>query len=132
MVVWRWGSVAQPRSEVFGYGALTFAFKSTLFGCKRRFCCTPRFWWNGDAVDEVVQPGVGVKFVLVLGSKALGFDDNNAFHRYAMVRQCEQTVFHPLREARGNDIKAQMNRATYFIDVLPPSPLRPNGGDFYF
>ena len=79
MEVWRWGSVAKPCSEIFGYRALAFAFKSTLFGSKRRFGCAPWFRWNRNAVDEFVQSGVGVEFVLVLGAVALGFDDDDAF-----------------------------------------------------
>ena len=79
-----------------------------------------------------MEPSVGVEFVLVLGAVALGFDDDDAFQRNAFVWQREQAVFNPLGQAGGNNIKAQMNCAADLVDVLPPSPLRPNGGDFNF
>lgn len=88
----------------------------------------PSFWRAGYAVDQLVKSHECVRAIEFLAAVRLRFDDDRALSGDARVLQREQPHFYICRQARIRDMKAQVDRAGYFVDVLSASALRPHRG----
>lgn len=92
----------------------------------------PGFGRAGDAVDQFGESHEGVRAIEFLAAVGLRFDDDRTLSGDAGVLQREQPHFYIGWQARIRDVKAQVDRAGDFVDVLSASTLRPHRGHIDF
>jgi len=106
--------------------------ESLALRCTRRSRGLARLGGNAHGPNQLRQSLQSRRAIFVLATELLGLDDHDAVSIDATIVQREKTLLVNLRQAGAANVKAQMNRAGDFVDVLPARTLRSNGFELNF
>lgn len=116
--------------QCLGLPPLRFAIQPLALGCGRGLGGFTLGGRDRDALNQGLETAEGFFSILVLGPVLLGFDHNNPVFGDPVIPEVQQALFVQGREGRSLDIKAQMDGARHFVDVLATGSLGANGGEF--
>jgi hypothetical protein len=123
--------------------SLAHALPSGLDGAAVRLAVQPpplrRTAWLGGlswslrlrhSINQRLQPSQGIGLIAGQAAVGLCLDHQHALIGQPLIGQGQQAQFDVFGQAGRPHVKAQVRRAGHLVDVLPPGPLRADGGEF--
>src|SRR5690606_27231499 len=116
-------SILHPPPPSLDRRPLALPLKPPLLRTQRRLGRAPGLFHLASAANQLGQALQGILAILFLSAVLLRLDDDHPVGSDAAVAQRQQAFLVELRQRRGTNIEAQMQRAGHLVDVLPAGAL---------